>query len=173
MPGAAVIQETGDLTARKVDFLSERLAFHIADFKGKRNRSRAYAGIIKFMLIIFGGITTIILGIKEYAYFAEHKTWMEAAALILSASGSMLVAIEALTNNTWRWIRYRRTLYDLYAIQDDLRYVQAGSSPVPDDKIEALYKRLCAALDAYNDEWLKERARSLTEFTGVGGTSGR
>jgi hypothetical protein len=173
MSSAGVTKQTESLDTQEVKFLLNRLAFHIADYKKKRDWSRRYAGLIKGLLIALSGSTTILLGIKEYAFLFEYKEAIGMIALVLSASGSMLVAIESVTNNTWRWIKYRRTLYALYSIQDDLGYAQASASPVPQDTIEGLYKRMCATLDAYNDEWLKERARSLTEFTGGAGPATR
>src|SRR3954451_24908202 len=140
MLDTAVVEQVGEPAARKVEFLSKRLAFHIADFKKKRNQSRVYAGLIKVMVILFGGVTTIILGAKGYPYFKDYQVQLDIMALVHSTSGSMLIGIEALSSNTWRWIKYRRTPYDLYTIQDDFLYSHVCASAVPDDKIDDLYK---------------------------------
>jgi Protein of unknown function (DUF4231) len=154
----------------KTDFLAQRLKFHIHEYKHKRNRSRWSVNAIKIATIVIGGTTTTLLGLKGYlspsasdvAGSPVHPDAFNLAALVLSAITTMLTAWESFADYTWKWVRYRATLVNLYTVKDELDFRQAGGEKFDEIATDELFQKLNLALQETNEEWMSKRVRSIS-----------
>jgi Protein of unknown function (DUF4231) len=146
--------------ASRSDFLAKQLEKHIEEYKGKRNLSRLAVKVVKIATIVIGGATTILLGLKGTAWLQEGS--LTASALVLSATNTMLTAWEAFADNSWKWVRYRTTLVNLYNIRDDLRFKLADGGQLSEGEATEFFQQLKTVLSETNDEWMSKRVYSIS-----------
>ena len=105
---------------------------------------------IRMVIVVFGSLTTILLGIKEYRITDEKV--LSAIALCLSAVIPIFSAWEAFFDHRWLWLRYTSTLDNLYTISDELEYVLASGKPAPKEQLDSFHQRMQAALQETGKE---------------------
>ena len=156
--------ETGDSPkfSSKSAFLNERLNYHINDFEKKRNNSRRAVCAIKIITIVTGGATTTLLGLKGYAWASQYQDIILSLALIFSAVSTMVVSWESFSDNTWKWVRYRSTLSNLYNIRDDIGFEIAGNAQADPKTAREYFDRLNLALEETNEDWMSKRVKTIS-----------
>jgi hypothetical protein len=78
-------------------------------------------------VVIFGTLTTLLLGLKTNPILNGYDNAISAAALFLSAAVPIFSAWDAFYDHRWLWIRYTTAQQGLYGILDDLEYAVAGN----------------------------------------------
>jgi hypothetical protein len=148
-----------------VEYLKERLNFHINDYRKKRNENRFWASAMRLATILAGGTTTVLLGVKSSSMFHGVEEDLSMFALVLSAVVTALTTWEGFGDYHWKWVRYRTTLYDLYTLRDDLLYELAGGGIKQTSQLENFYNRLRIALKETDEQWVSQRVKAF----GTGG----
>ena len=143
-----------------VEYLKERLAFHITHYRGKRNENRNWASAMRLATILAGGTTTILLGVKSSSIFHGAEEYLSILALVLSAVVTALMTWEGFADYHRKWVRYRTTLYDLYTVRDDLLYELAGGRIKEVSQLEDFYDRLRIALKETDQQWASQRMKA-------------
>jgi hypothetical protein len=122
---------------------------------------------LKIYSAVIAAVTTVVLGLGSSALFTGMETaffkgtavpYFSVAALVLSASVTVLSAWEAFGGYDWKWIRYRATLADLYELKDDLYMSKLQTKPIPADQVQLFYERLKQILRETNTEWSRRRS---------------
>lgn len=139
-----------------VEFLEERLAFHINHYKKKRNKNRCGATYVQVATLVFGGTTTILLGLKD-VLLKDYAN----LAFATSAFVTAMTTWDAFADYDWKWTRYRSTLYSLYTIRDDLRYELTRQNAQMDELLDGCYNRLKIALKETDEEWVSQRRKAI------------
>jgi hypothetical protein len=153
--------------SKKVDFVAERLHFHIDEYVKKRNHNRKMANTFKLTTIFLGGLVTLLL--KPYFQsqspgFQSLGDSLSLIALVCSTALTAMASWEAFTDYRGKWIGARSVLVMLYGIRDDLRFALTGG-PTPPPQANEYYERLKLALNQKNEEWEANRAKIIRGST--------
>jgi len=138
-----------------------RLTFYIADYKRKRDLSRARSTLIKAGTIIVSALITVLAGFAASSLADPLKPQLGLVILVLGASLTGIAAWEAFADHRWKWVRYRATLGNLYTIEDDLNYRKMAETPITRGEADEFFNRLRQAVHETNQEWTSQRAQTL------------
>lgn len=155
MPDAAKPQEPSP--AGQGTYLAGLLNHLIADYTGKRKSARMASYCIRFGLIVLGGITTILLGLREFSALAGLDQSIGIVTLILSSLVTMITAWEGFSNTGWRWAHYRTMLARLYLIRDQFDFAAYGlteeqAAPLRQKTFDEITKLLSEANRAWDEQ---------------------
>jgi len=147
----------------KIDFLRERLHYHIDEYKEKRNQRRKRANVYRFGAIVLGAIITLLLAVKTSvnAKWPGADEILSTIALLFSTIVTAMGSWETFSDYRGKWIRSRSTLVTLYNIRDDLRYALAGNEELPNTEFDKFYERLRLALSETNEDWVSRRGNAI------------
>ncbi len=141
-------------------YLRQTLERLIVTYRGKQVWNKAVTGTMRAAIITAGGLTTVLLGVKNYAS-TDLEHLLSIAALVISAITTGLTAWEGFAEHAQRWIRARITLGALYEIRDELDYATKTDDPPPKPVVDGLFGRMMAALHADNEHWATRRVTAI------------
>lgn len=73
-------------------------------------------------MIILGGATTILLGLREFTAFKPLHEWFGIVTLLMSGITTMVTAWEGFSNTGWRWSHYRNMLSRFMILRDEFKF---------------------------------------------------
>ena len=117
------------------DYLTNLIETLIDDYKGKRDSARSASYFIKAGVIILGGATTILLGLREFTAFKPLHEWLGIVTLLMSGITTMFTAWEGFSNTGWRWSHYRNMLSRFMILRDEFKFQSYDKS---DEEIAAI-----------------------------------
>ena len=135
---------------------------NIKTFRAKRDFNRTRAFGLRLTIVAIGALTTISLGLKPYASFANSDPILSSVALLLSASIPIFAAWESFFDHRWLWIRYTGTLNSLYAIRDELDFAHAAGE-IKKTQLDSLFLWLQNTLEEVDTDWSKRRKDALRQ----------
>ena len=130
----------------------------IKSFRNRRLVNRLLGFIVRMSIIVFGSLTTVLLGLRGYHPFSIDGDIFSCLALISSALVTVLSGWEAFFDHRWLWILYSRTLLELRRVSDDLEW---GSKigGCTEESLDRLYEQFHLILDETNMAWTEKRRR--------------
>ena len=143
-------------------YLLNLLNLLIDQFTYKRGKARFSARALKVLLIMLGGITTVLIGLREFGSFAPFGETLGVITLILSALATGLTAWDGFNNSSWKWAHYRDMLIRLYMIRDEVRFDVEAQSGMSDENCQAHFDRLQSLLTEDREKWQSVRASNIT-----------
>lgn len=153
-------------TAPKPDARQEyllKLLNHLIDtHTKKRGQARSAARLLKISLIVLGGVTTVLIGLREFGTFSAIGETLGIVTLILSALATGLVAWDGFDNSGWKWAHYRDMLLRLYMIRDQVQFDANAAGGLTADLCQAHFNSLQALLSEDRDKWQSVRASNIT-----------
>ena len=99
-------------------------------------------------------VTTICIGVTSLA--GSWGPIYQSAALILSASLTVLTAWDGLYNHKRLWLMQASIVNNLRQIQTDIRHIEASGDTDP-EVLSELYSRYRNAFEEYNAQWSEMR----------------
>jgi hypothetical protein len=152
----------GEAVAPTVEFLRTQLKTNIDGFRLRRAASKSKAFFIRMAVVVFGALTTLLLGLKSNPLLSMHEPLLSGAALFLSAAIPIFSAWDAFYDHRWLWVRYTAAQQALYGILDDLEYGLAQGE-ISRDQMDDFYKRFRAVLQETNSAWTDKRTKMETD----------
>jgi hypothetical protein len=147
-------------------YLKEQLKQNIEGFRVRRAGNKRKAFLLRMAVVIFGALTTLLLGLKtnpKVAEFVDGDT-LTGFALLCSSTVPIFSAWDAFFDHRWLWVRYAGAQQALYGILDDLEF---GGEKLSDEDFAKLYQRFRQVLDETNDSWNQKRlSMEPTDSTG-------
>jgi hypothetical protein len=168
---AAALRKRAEDAKDETEFLELSVRFHIEDYSDKRDHNRRFAFWLKMYSVIVASLTTIILGFASSPLYTGHDAtflhgkghvYFTLAALILSATVTVVSSWEAFSGYDWKWVRYRSTLADLYELKDDIHIGKLNGS-LTEGALNTFYDRLKQILHEVSAEWSRRRALPETQ----------
>jgi hypothetical protein len=120
-----------------------------------RRENKKKAELVVLAGAAISALTTIAIGMSSVV--PSCSALFQGAALILSASLTILTAWDGLYNHKRLWLLQAGVLNSLYQIQTEIKHLEA-SGQIDQDAVDALYLRYQAAFDEYNSQWTEMRA---------------
>ena len=149
--------------AEKTEFLSKALRSQIHSFDTKRKNNKRKALFFKLTVTLFGGATTVLLGLQGVG----HESAFRNLALVFSAVLTLLSTWDTFFNHRSLWTRYTATYTELRTIEADLDYLRlAGEGALSESQVDALYMRYQNVLRNTNEWWQHERQQERPAMPG-------
>lgn len=148
-------------TLGKAGYLQQTLDEQIKKFRERRRENRRRSVLFKLAITVFGGLTTILIGIKVDS---TTSTQLQNFALIFSAASTIFSSWDLFFNYRGMWIRYTVTVVQLLNLKSDLEYLLHGKKDgITEEELDALYRRYQNILLETNAEWISLRKESTSK----------
>lgn len=145
------------------DFLKEKIDFLIGDYKKRRNSVRRHAHVSKVAVVILGALTTVVVGLREFAVLANWGEILGIIALLLSASATTVAAWEGFANYSWRWVHSRHVLVKLLQLKDQIEFHAADQDGLSPTETQDYFNRMITVIDEANAQWSDKRGAALDQ----------
>ena len=147
----------------KAEYLQQTLDEQIKKFRERRRENRLRSVLFKLAITVFGGLTTVLIGIKVEAALSSH---LQNLALVFSAAGTLFSSWDLFFNYRGMWIRYTVTVVQLLNVKSDLDYLLQGKQDdISEQEVDALYRRYQNILLETNAEWISLRKEATSKGT--------
>ncbi|MGW0882654.1 DUF4231 domain-containing protein [Streptomyces sp. NPDC002671] len=120
--------------------------------RGKKQRFRRSASVIKMLTLALSAASTIILGLQNL------NTWA-GLAFALVALGTLLGAVEPFFNWRSRWVLMEEAQYRFQRLADDLEYLMASTAAddLTYDQLGEVFERYQTIWNDLSRTWLEHR----------------
>ena len=148
----------------RVAYLSKLICAGTQEFSNKQAVNKRSTYFFRVSIIVFGALTTVILGTKSVlggAIGSKLELAMSAIALVVSALVTVASACDALVQPGLKWIEARRMVSGFRQIREDLEFRLRGPEPLTQAESEALYKQVKALRRSYDEGWASNRAAAI------------
>jgi len=157
---------------KKIEFLGEDIEKRINTFDYLKKINYREATGLKISLITISGLTTIILGMKNFGFTPaqlaqlDHSKLASNIALIFSSLITALSAWEVFRDPKQLWARYTTTSSQLRGLRFELQYLKNKFVNLEDkeskekflEELEKIYQKYKSILEATNQDWQKIRS---------------
>ncbi|MBL1083341.1 DUF4231 domain-containing protein [Streptomyces actinomycinicus] len=120
--------------------------------RGKKQRFRGSASLVKMLTLALSASSTVILGLQDLNAWAG-------LAFALVAVGTLLGAVEPFFDWRSRWILMEEAQYRFQRLADDLEYLVASTAvgDLTHDHLREVFDRYQAIWDDLSRTWLEHR----------------
>ena len=137
--------------------LEQDIETRIAKFKNVSQVNKQKTHFFVMSTAILSSLTTVMIALSQYAN--SYTVYLSAAALLISASLSILTAWDGLYNHKKLWTSYVTALTQLNELQADIKHLKANGE-IEQTITNLLYARYKTIIGEVNENWLKLRSES-------------
>ncbi|MEM8553772.1 MAG: DUF4231 domain-containing protein [Pseudomonadota bacterium] len=147
----------------KTDYLKSKIDHFVHDYEKKRRTIKWRTESMRTAAIFLAGLTTVLVGLREFDVMSGYSQALGIAALVVSALASMATAWESFAGYGWRWVHYRVNLIKFRMLKDRLEYALAEKDSLDDAAQDRFFAEIEAIVEEANDQWLDHRAKSINQ----------
>jgi hypothetical protein len=140
----------------QVRFMQKRLDDQINDFRNEGSFYRMKAFSSTVIVIIFSGITTVLIGFGQKGILENYREILSMAALITSAVTSGFSSWESFFSYRSRWVSFNEAASDASTIREQLEYVHV-SGKLTQSKLDEFFKEFQHVRDTAHTGWTRNR----------------
>jgi amino acid transporter len=134
------------------NLLKQNLAETIQKLQKKIKMSKTKSTFIVMYGALASGITTILIGLSTYSVFGKYTTYLTIAALIVSATLTIVQAWDGLFHHKRLWIIQSEVLNKFKNLSQDLSHIES-TKQFDQGLINDCYKQYKEIYDTWNSEW--------------------
>jgi amino acid transporter len=138
------------------NLLKQNLAETIQKLQKKIKMSKTKSTFIVMYGALASGITTILIGLSTYSVFGKYTTYLTIAALIVSATLTIVQAWDGLFHHKRLWIIQSEALNKFKNLSQDLSHIES-TKQFDQGLINDCYKQYKEIYDTWNSEWYNMR----------------
>lgn len=140
------------------NLLRKSLTETIKKVEKRKNNDKSKSTFIALYAGIASGFTTVLIGLSTYSIFGNYTTYLTIAALIFSASLTVIQAWDGLFHHKRLWIIQTQALNKFRELNQDLLHIETTNN-FEQDLINDCYKRYKEIYTTWNTEWLELRIK--------------
>ncbi|MGD1927854.1 MAG: SLATT domain-containing protein [Leptolyngbyaceae cyanobacterium] len=139
----------------KVELLQAKVNDAIKKVRGGRRDNRKKASLIKLTATFFSATATVLLGLQVPNLESQFKD----IAFVLTASITLLSALEPFFNFRALWVEHEIALWKFYRLRDKLDFFLAGNRPEKIDmnEINKFHAEFQSIWDDLSQSWINYR----------------
>jgi hypothetical protein len=138
------------------NLLKQNLGETIQKLKKRKSQAKTKSTFIVVYGALASGITTILIGLSTYSVLGKYTTYLTIAALIVSATLTIVQAWDGLFHHKRLWIIQSQALYKFKNLSEDLSHIES-TKQVDQGLVNDCYKQYKEIYDTWNSEWYDMR----------------
>jgi hypothetical protein len=138
------------------NLLKQSLNQTIHNLQKRKNNDKTKSTFIVMYGALASGLTTVLIGLSTYSIFGKYTTYLTIAALIISASLTVIQAWDGLFHHKRLWIIQAEALSKFKDLNQDLLHIETTKS-FDQELINDCYKRYKEIYETWNAEWHEMR----------------
>ena len=135
--------------------LKSKLVENIQKIKGRKNQDKAIAAFVVTYGAVISALTTVLISLSSY--LSDYSLYFNIAALITSATVTVIQAWDKLFNHKRLWIIQAEVLNGLKELNEDLAHLEANNK-LGQDETNECYERYKEIMRKWNSDWKDLRA---------------
>jgi len=137
------------------DLLKSRLTEMIRKIKGQKNQDKGIAAFVVTYGALISALTTVLIGLSSY--LSNFALYFNIAALITSATVTVIQAWDKLFNHKRLWIIQSEVINRLKELNEDLAHLEA-SDKLGQNEANECYERYKEIMRKWNSDWKELRS---------------
>jgi hypothetical protein len=140
------------------NLLKESLTETIKKLQKRKDNDKSKSTFIVLYAGIASGLTTVLIGLSTYPIFGKYTSYLTIAALIISASLTVIQAWDGLFHHKRLWIIQAEALIRFKELSQDLLHIET-TKRFEQDLINDCYERYKEINKTWNTEWHEMRIK--------------
>lgn len=136
------------------DLLKTNLDTIINKIKGRKEQDKRKTAFVVTFGAVASALTTILIGLSSY--LSSYAIYFSIAALITSATVTVIQAWDKLFNHKRLWIIQADVLNGFKELNEDIHHLEAGGK-LGQNEINECYDRYKEILKKWNSNWMELR----------------
>ena len=138
------------------NLLKQSLTETIKKLQKRKDEDKTKSTFIVMYGALASGLTTVLIGLSTYAIFGKYTTYFTIAALMISASLTVIQAWDGLFHHKRLWIVQAEALNKFKDLNQDLSHMETTKC-FEQEAINECYKRYKEIYKTWNTEWQEMR----------------
>jgi len=141
------------------NLLKKNLTQAIQKLQKRKDNDKSKSTFIVMYRGLASGLTTVLIGLSTYSIFGKYTVYLTIAALIISASLTVVQAWDGLFRHKRLWIIQAEALNKFKELSQDLLHIET-TKRFEQDLINDCYKRYKEIYKTWNTEWQEMRIKN-------------